>query len=79
MKRGCWNFGSAAFYYFLKKTRLGANSDMTRRDTAKPSLYSITWPIFIEMSLQMLMGTTDVFMLSHVSDEAVAYKSEISV
>ena len=45
---------------------------MTRRDTVKLSLYSITWPIFIEMSLQMLMRTTDVFMLSNVSDEAVA-------
>lgn len=39
---------------------------------AKKYLFFITWPIFIETSLQMLMKLTDVFMLSFVSDEAVA-------
>lgn len=32
----------------------------------------ITWPIFIEVFLQILMKLTDVFMLSFVSDQAVA-------
>lgn len=32
----------------------------------------ITWPIFIEVFLQVLMKLTDVFMLSFVSDQAVA-------
>jgi putative MATE family efflux protein len=38
----------------------------------KLSLFAITWPIFIEFTLQMLMRTTDTFMLSRVSDDAVA-------
>ncbi|GAB2562758.1 MATE family efflux transporter [Gracilibacillus alcaliphilus] len=45
---------------------------MEKINTANLSLYTITWPIFIEMALQMLLRTTDIFMLSKVSDEAVA-------
>lgn len=40
--------------------------------SAKKYLFLITWPIFIEVFLQMLMKLTDVFMLSFVSDAAVA-------
>jgi putative MATE family efflux protein len=36
------------------------------------SLLAVTWPIFIESALQMLIRITDTFMLSKVSDEAVA-------
>lgn len=36
------------------------------------SLFAITWPIFIESGLQMFMRIADTFMLSRVSDEAVA-------
>ncbi|MBM7660120.1 putative MATE family efflux protein [Bacillus mesophilus] len=36
------------------------------------TLFALTWPIFIELFLHMLMGSTDTFMLSHVSDDAVA-------
>jgi len=36
------------------------------------SLFAITWPIFIESGLQMFMRIVDTFMLSRVSDEAVA-------
>lgn len=35
-------------------------------------LFKITWPIFVELILFMLLGTTDVFMLSKYSDNAVA-------
>ncbi|WP_079507476.1 MATE family efflux transporter [Mesobacillus jeotgali] len=35
-------------------------------------LLALTWPIFIELFLHMLMGSTDTFMLSHISDNAVA-------
>ncbi|WP_423189090.1 MATE family efflux transporter [Alkalibacterium sp. f15] len=42
------------------------------KESAKKYLFLITWPIFIEVFLQMLMKLTDVFMLSFVSDEAVA-------
>ncbi|MCL2224204.1 MAG: MATE family efflux transporter [Defluviitaleaceae bacterium] len=41
-------------------------------DAKKLSLFAITWPIFVEMLLFMLMGNMDVFMLSRHSDEAVA-------
>ena len=39
---------------------------------AKPTLLAIAWPIFIEQSLRILIGTVDTFMVSHVSDGAVA-------
>ena len=38
----------------------------------KLNLLSIAWPIFVEQGLRMLIGTVDVFMISHVSDHAVA-------
>lgn len=37
-----------------------------------PTLLSIAWPIFIEQTLRILIGTVDTFMVSHVSDGAVA-------
>lgn len=40
--------------------------------SARRYMFMITWPIFIEVFLQMLMKLTDVFMLSFVSDQAVA-------
>lgn len=36
------------------------------------SLFKLTWPIFFELFLFMLMGLADTFMLSAVSDDAVA-------
>ncbi|MCD8511398.1 MAG: MATE family efflux transporter [Bacillus sp. (in: Bacteria)] len=44
----------------------------SRSSVEKISLFVITWPIFIEVALQALMKFSDVFMLSFVSDEAVA-------
>ncbi|MRH42672.1 MATE family efflux transporter [Aquibacillus halophilus] len=38
----------------------------------KVTLFAITWPIFIEVFLQTFMRISDIFMLSFVSDEAVA-------
>jgi putative MATE family efflux protein len=38
----------------------------------KLALFTITWPLFIESFLQMSMRTVDTFMVSKVSDEAVA-------
>src|SRR5690606_22198644 len=38
----------------------------------KLTLFSLTWPIFIELFLHMIMGTVDTFMLSNYSDDAVA-------
>jgi putative MATE family efflux protein len=39
---------------------------------SKLSLFALSWPIFIESALQVLLRTSDTFMLSKVSDEAVA-------
>ncbi|MGD7009123.1 MATE family efflux transporter [Metabacillus sp. 84] len=36
------------------------------------TLFVLTWPIFIEIFLHMLMGNADTFMLSQYSDESVA-------
>jgi putative MATE family efflux protein len=36
------------------------------------SVFSLAWPIFIEMLLFMMMGNVDTFMLSRYSDHAVA-------
>jgi putative MATE family efflux protein len=38
----------------------------------KLTLFALTWPIFIEISLHMLMGNADTLMLSTYSDDAVA-------
>ncbi len=38
----------------------------------KFNLIAIAWPIFVEQGLRMLIGTVDIFMVSHVSDHAVA-------
>lgn len=37
-----------------------------------PTLLGIAWPIFVEQTLRILIGTVDTFMVSHVSDGAVA-------
>jgi putative MATE family efflux protein len=44
---------------------------LTRQDR-KMTLFALTWPIFIEVLLHMLMGSADTLMLSHYSDNAVA-------
>lgn len=43
-----------------------------QEQTKKLTLFALTWPIFIELLLHMLMGNADTFMLSQYSDEAVA-------
>ena len=37
-----------------------------------PGLIALAWPIFIEQALHILTGVVDTFMVSHVSDDAVA-------
>ncbi|AJY74281.1 MATE family efflux transporter [Paenibacillus beijingensis] len=44
---------------------------MNRHRAGSLSLFAISFPIFIEFALQMLLRTTDTLMLSKVSDEAV--------
>lgn len=45
---------------------------MNKVAVVKPTLLAIAWPIFIEQTLRILIGTVDTFMVSHVSDGAVA-------
>lgn len=40
--------------------------------TSKMTLFALTWPIFIEIMLHMLMGNADTLMLSQYDDDAVA-------
>lgn len=44
---------------------------LTRQDR-KMTLFALTWPIFIEILLHMLMGNADTLMLSQYSDNSVA-------
>jgi putative MATE family efflux protein len=45
---------------------------MKGNTAVKLSLFAITWPIFIEIMLHMLMGNADTLMLSQYSDHSVA-------
>jgi len=44
----------------------------TTRQDRKMTLFALTWPIFIEIMLHMLMGNADTLMLSQYSDNSVA-------
>lgn len=44
----------------------------TLKTANKLSLFHLTWPIFLEVFLFMLMGLADTFMLSALSDNAVS-------
>lgn len=39
---------------------------------ARPGLFTLAWPIFVEQLLRLLLGYVSVFMLGHYSDETVA-------
>ncbi|WP_299092693.1 MATE family efflux transporter [uncultured Metabacillus sp.] len=43
-----------------------------RKPDRKMTLFALTWPIFIEVMLHMLLGSADTLMLSQYSDNAVA-------
>jgi putative MATE family efflux protein len=45
---------------------------MSTVEPVKPKLLSIAWPIFVEQSLRIFIGVVDTFMVSYVSDGAVA-------
>ncbi|HZH60209.1 MAG TPA: MATE family efflux transporter [Metabacillus sp.] len=44
----------------------------TLKPDRKMTLFTLTWPIFIEIMLHMLMGNADTLMLSQYSDNSVA-------
>ncbi|API91911.1 MULTISPECIES: MATE family efflux transporter [unclassified Virgibacillus] len=45
---------------------------MSSEKAKRLTLFGLTWPIFIEIFLHMLMGNADTLMLSQYSDKAVA-------
>lgn len=52
-------------------TSVQGNSELGETP-GKMNLFFLTWPIFLEIFLFMLMGIADTFMLSAISDNAVA-------
>ncbi|WP_308638868.1 MATE family efflux transporter [Paenibacillus silvisoli] len=44
----------------------------TQPKQSTPKIWSLTWPIMIEMMLQFMLGTADTLMVSRISDDAVA-------
>ena len=49
-----------------------ASAETAKRPDKKLNLFHLTWPIFLEVFLFMLMGIADTFMLSALSDDAVS-------
>jgi putative MATE family efflux protein len=47
-------------------------SNSSKNTKKKLTLFALTWPIFIEILLHMLMGNADTLMLSQYSDNSVA-------
>lgn len=48
------------------------NESSKQSEAGRLSLVRLTWPIFLELFLFMLMGSVDTFMISSVSDDAVS-------
>ncbi|KEP25001.1 MATE family efflux transporter [Bacillus zhangzhouensis] len=56
----------------MKPQTLPFQKVQAKNERSHPSLFALTWPIFIEISLYMLMGSADTLMLSQYSDNSVA-------
>lgn len=56
----------------MKPQALTIQKVQAKSEKSHPSLFALTWPIFIEISLYMLMGGADTLMLSQYSDNSVA-------
>ncbi|MBI1628615.1 MATE family efflux transporter [Bacillus safensis] len=56
----------------MKSQTLSYEKVQAKDEKTHPSLFALTWPIFIEISLYMLMGSADTLMLSQYSDNSVA-------
>jgi putative MATE family efflux protein len=46
--------------------------EKSQQTTSKLTLFALTWPIFVEILLHMLMGNVNTMMLGKYSDDAVA-------
>lgn len=58
--------GGAVDHMFRK------NKASSSSEESKLSIWALTWPIMIEMTLQFMLGTADTVMVSRISDDAVA-------
>ncbi|WP_096189447.1 MATE family efflux transporter [Evansella halocellulosilytica] len=47
-------------------------TETTKKNVGRMTLFALTWPIFIEILLHMLMGNADTLMLSQYDDDSVA-------
>jgi len=47
-------------------------TNATKKEIPGLSLWTLAWPIFLELFLQTLLGMVDTFMVSQISDDAVA-------
>lgn len=63
------NLPSGRQIYFFQECLTMRSIETT---AAKLSVFKMTWPIFIEILLQMMVGNVDQFMLSHYSQKSVA-------
>ena len=43
----------------------------TNTNSGMPSMFKMTWPIFVETLLQMLVGYVDQFMISRYNEDMV--------
>src|SRR5690606_33566514 len=68
----CYNSVCHSKFHTSLRDRLINMRNSTKHNANKLTLIALTWPIFIEMLLHMLMGNADTFMLSQYSDESVA-------
>lgn len=53
-------------------TAISSTKESLRSDAKDLNLIRLTWPIFLELFLFMLMGSVDTLMLNSVSDNAVS-------
>lgn len=59
-------------WFLIVLRQLYRGDKMSTENKKKLSLYTLTWPIFIEILLHMLMGNADTLLLSQYSDDSVA-------
>lgn len=56
----------------MSSKHTSVNQTTTDKGASEFNLFKLTWPIFLEVFLFMLMGIVDTFMLSEISDNAVS-------
>lgn len=59
-------------FYVTIRSRTELSMLKPNKSVMNTSLFTLTWPILVELILQMLIGSVDQFMLASYSDNAVA-------